>query len=471
MNVHLDGFYRDGLVFLDDKQARSLDQAQVRAGDVLLNITGASIGRVTQAPEDMDGARVNQHVCIVRTNAGINASFLSHYLASPAVQEMIWNEQYGVTRQALTKTQILEFAIPLPPLAEQQRIVAALDAVLSKVGNCQTRLARIPTLLKRFRQAVLAAACSGRLTADWRGQQSQLSSAEELVVKPQSPKTTSKKGSRQGRLWGAGVVPELTDDERESVPSNWKWAKVYELNRDTEHAVQVGPMSMQSRDFEETGIPVLNVGCVQSGWIDASKLDFMPEEKAVSFSRYRIETDDILFTRSGTVGRCAIATERCNGWLMTFHLLRARTSPQICEPRYLLHTFMGAPSIRRQTDDAAIGSTRAGFNTRLLANLDVPLPPLPEQQEIVRRVDALFAVADKLEARYELARRHVDRLAQSVLAKAFRGELVPTEHALAAAQGRDYETAKQLLERVRAAPTAPQERRPPKRRKPAAKKS
>jgi type I restriction enzyme S subunit len=79
-----------------------------------------------------------------------------------------------------------------------------------------------------------------------------------------------------------------------------------------------------------------------------------------------------------------------------------------------------------------------------------PLPPTAEQDEIVRRVDALFAVAYQIEARFEKARAHVDRLTQAVLAKAFRGELVPTEHALAEAEGRDYESATELLARIQA---------------------
>ena len=80
----------------------------------------------------------------------------------------------------------------------------------------------------------------------------------------------------------------------------------------------------------------------------------------------------------------------------------------------------------------------------------VQLPPLAEQQEIVRRVEKLFAFADQIEARLKLAQKHVDRITQSLLAKAFRGELVPTEHTLATAAGRDYESAAVLLARVAA---------------------
>jgi type I restriction enzyme S subunit len=207
---------------------------------------------------------------------------------------------------------------------------------------------------------------------------------------------------------------------------------------------------MKSSEFTESGVPVLNVGCVQPGWIDISKCDYLPEGKAKAFERYRIQAGDVLFTRSGTVGRCAIAGPGQAGHVITFHLLRVRPDRKVCLPKYLWAAFQGAPSIRRQTDEGQIGSTRSGFNTGLLSSLDVPVPPLVEQHEIVRRVDALFALADTIEKQVEAAITRADYLMPSILAKAFRGELVPTEAELARQEGRDYEPASVLLERIRA---------------------
>ena len=133
-NVHLDGFRDEGLVYLDDAQADALKEVTVKAGDVLLNITGASIGRVTQAPERMQGARVNQHVCIIRPAIVVDSGYLARYLGSPVVQKIVMTEEYGVTRQALTKGQILDFDIPIAPAAEQTRIVAKVETLLAHVN-------------------------------------------------------------------------------------------------------------------------------------------------------------------------------------------------------------------------------------------------------------------------------------------------------------------------------------------------
>ena len=131
MNVHFRGFDRTGLVFLSDEQADQLSNVTVQANDVLLNITGASIGRVTIAPIEMAGARVNQHVTIIRPTPELFPRFLSMFLASPSVQRMIDEIQVGATRQALTKGMIEQFEIPLPPLAEQKRIVAKVDELMA----------------------------------------------------------------------------------------------------------------------------------------------------------------------------------------------------------------------------------------------------------------------------------------------------------------------------------------------------
>ena len=140
MNVHFGGFVRDGLAFLNEHQAEKLKNVTVQADDVLLNITGASIGRVTTAPRDMEGARVNQHVCIVRATPEILPRFLEMFLASPVVQNLIDDVQVGATREALTKVMIEQFEIPLPPLVEQRRIVAKVDQLMALADRLEAQL-------------------------------------------------------------------------------------------------------------------------------------------------------------------------------------------------------------------------------------------------------------------------------------------------------------------------------------------
>jgi len=162
MNVHFGGFIRHGLAFLNEEQAEKLKNVTVKADDVLLNITGASIGRVAIAPKDMEGARVNQHVCILRTTAGIIPQFLELFLASPVVQHMIDDVQVGATREALTKAMIEQFEIPVPPLAEQRRIVAKVQQLMVLVDALETQLADSRATGEKLLAALVAELTAGK---------------------------------------------------------------------------------------------------------------------------------------------------------------------------------------------------------------------------------------------------------------------------------------------------------------------
>jgi type I restriction enzyme S subunit len=156
MNVHFGGFVRHGLAFLNAEQAEKLKNVTVKADDVLLNITGASIGRVATAPKDMEGARVNQHVCILRPTFEIIPPFLELFLASPVVQNLIDDIQVGATREALTKAMIEQFEIPVPSLAEQRRIVAKVEQLMALVDALETQLAASRATAKNLLDALVA---------------------------------------------------------------------------------------------------------------------------------------------------------------------------------------------------------------------------------------------------------------------------------------------------------------------------
>lgn len=126
-NVHLNRFERTGLAYISDQQDSEMIDSRVLPGDVLLNITGASIGRVCTPPSELCPANVNQHVCIIRTNGRVSSRFLAFFLATPGFQSFIANSQSGATRQALTKGQIEEFRVPQPEEEIQQRVVAILE--------------------------------------------------------------------------------------------------------------------------------------------------------------------------------------------------------------------------------------------------------------------------------------------------------------------------------------------------------
>lgn len=390
MNVVFFGFKRDGLAYLDDTQAAALDGATVAASDILLNITGASIGRVTVAPTDLHGARVNQHVCIVRPKRGLDYRYLNAFLSSPKVQAMIWADNAGTTRQALTKQQILGFEVPLAPLAEQKRIADKLDTVLTRVDAVNTRLARVAPLLKRFRQSVLAAATSGRLTEDWR---------ESRLLAP----------------WGATEVQNVAHVGTGSTP-----------------------LRSNPEFFAEFGTPWVTSSATGTEFVTGA-IEFVTPA-AIAAHRLKVYPPGTLLVAMYGEGK----TRGQVAELAIPATINQACAAVVVDERRMLKGFLklALQANYLQMRVLAEGGNQPNLNLSKVKTFPLPEPSLEEQSEIVRRVQTLFAFADRLEARLAQAQTAATRLTHALLAKAFRGELVP--------QDPNDEPAAELLRRLQA---------------------
>jgi len=190
-------------------------------------------------------------------------------------------------------------------------------------------------------------------------------------------------------------------------------------------------------------VPVLRIPNVANGTIDHSDLKYA-ELSSKEIENLCLKHGDILLIRSNgsvsLVGKCALVREKEMGFAYAGYLIRIRPIRTMVEPEFLSLTI-GSYDIRLQIEiEARSTSGVNNINGDEIRSLCFSLPPLSEQQEIVRRVEALFKFADQIEACYQKAKAHVDKLTQSILAKAFRGELVP--------QDPEDEPAAALLERI-----------------------
>ena len=360
----------------------------------------------------------------------IDPKYLFFYLRSE--RETLIEKGQGGAQPNISQEIVRAHPILLAPLAEQRRIVAKLEALLGKVDACKQRLAKIPVLLKRFRQSVLAAACLGRLTSDWRGGNAPKATGiiedvrrvrEKLVVEKRAKKLSS--------------ITPISDDE---LPlgnlADWpviRLDEVCSLITDGKHG--------DCRDEDDSGFYFLSAKDLK-GW----KLNYEGARQIVEadfrevHQRTNLEASDVLISNSGTIGRVAIAQEGEKTRRTTFQKSVAILKPikSHLDPRFL--AFYLAAAIRH-IEESSQGTAQKNLLLRDLRNLVLFLPPLAEQQEIVRRVEALFALADQIEARFHAAQTQIDKLTPSLLAKAFRGELVP--------QDPSDEPASVLLERIR----------------------
>ena len=238
------------------------------------------------------------------------------------------------------------------------------------------------------------------------------------------------------------------------VPASWASCQVRDVLASDPRAILTGPFgaTLGKADFRETGVPLLTIGALGQGQIRNDKILFVAEEKAEELADYRLQFNDILFSRMGTVGRCSVINDDHKGSLFNYHIIRLRVNHAATTPYFLKYYFQGAEQVGSYLREVNRGVTRAGVNTSLLAEMPLSLPPLAEQRRIVAKLDRLFARTARARAELDKAAKLgstasangslIDRLDAQLLAKAFRGELVP--------QDPDDEPAAVLLDRIRA---------------------
>jgi type I restriction enzyme S subunit len=291
---------------------------------------------------------------------------------------------------------ITRFPFVLPPLSDQKRIVQQIDALLAHVNAARERLTGVREILKRFCQSVLAAAVSGRLTEDWRAAQTWASDASDLI---------------QGRPMDVtGALPAL--------PESWHWSAMEQV-ADIRSGIQKQP----KRHPRNHSYPYLRVANVLRGKLDLDHLERM-ELFAGELELYRLVSGDLLVVEGngslGEIGRSAVWTGEIRDCVHQNHIIRVR--PRRCSARFLDEYWNSPVGVAQVSAAAVTSSGLYSLSTRKVARLPVPVPPLEEQQEIVRRVDSLMAAATEVEERVAAATR-ADKLPQAVLAMAFRGKL------------------------------------------------
>ena len=369
------------------------------AGDVLYGKLRPYLNKVIYA--DSSGVCTTE-IIPLKANFAVNAKYLFHWLKHPEFLNYVTEVSHGVNMPRLGTEAGRKAPFILAPCNEQRRIADKLDTVLTRVDALNDRLARITPLLKRFRQSVLAAGTSGRLTEDWRG-----GGAHSWCECPL-----------------AQIVEEaLTGLVRSSA-------------------------SQIAAPFVASSVhPYLKMGNIGEFWghgiTDLVGVNCSDEE----FARFELRAGDWIFnTRNSVelVGKSCVWRGR-SGVVFNNNLLRLRFKTNV-KPDWV-EIFFRSPTGKSLLGSVTSATTSvAAIYQRSLFGLNVSLPSIEEQTEIVRRVEILFAYADRLEARLQSARTAADRLTPALLAKAFRGELVP--------QDPNDEPAIELLRRLREARAA-----------------
>ena len=424
MNVHFAGFEPKGLVFLSDEQAKQLANVTVQPSDVLLNITGASIGRVTTAPPEMAGARVNQHVAIIRPIKELDAQFLAKFLASPAIQRMIDDIQVGATREALTKGMIEQFDIPLPPLAEQKRIVAKVDELMALCKRLEAQQQEREAQAGQLARASLARFAAAPTPANLN-----LLFHSSFSISPSDLRKSILTLAVQGKLVGcsfadgtgaqileeASIGSETLNDVPE-IPGHWIWARLAKITTRMDSGWSPACLAEPA---EEGSWGVLKTTAVQTLLYQEVQNKALPASLAPR-PEHEVMDGDILFTRAGPMNRVGILcvarpTRRLlmiSDKIIRFHLIEG------IDPNFAA-LALNAGYSREVVEGLKSGmaASQVNISQPKLKSVPIPLPPLAEQRRIVAKVSELMALVDELETQLAASRAAAEKLLSALVAE------------------------------------------------------
>lgn len=451
-----------------------LEKYRLVIGDVLLTEGGDwdKLGRSAIWRGEIEICLHQNHIFRARPlDDGLRSRWLTLYTNSP------WGRRYfeGASKKttnlaSVNMTQLRHCPIPVAATEVQDRILAKVDqlmALCDELDAAQTRkretrarlnnaaLDRLlsaetpaefaehwqricdhfdllydtpdtPDTIAQLRQAIIDLASQGRLgpqspadrpadTALAKNRQRRRKHWESVELAKLRQKGKEPKGSK----WKARYdEPSPTEaDDLPGLPPGWAWERIEMLGEDPLTPVQTGPFGSQllKTEFVESGVPVVAVGNLTGTGFKTDKLYHITPEKAQQLSRYEVKAGDLLFSRTGSVGRACIAPDFVGSWRMTGHILRVRLHSEVINPHLMVYFLWASQAVRTQIEGNIRGMTRPGYNTSLLESIRLPIPPREEQDRILASIEHFMSICDTLEAKLTQAQSDSEKLMEATV--------------------------------------------------------
>ncbi len=353
-NVYNDGLVYDDIKYISEEVHENMIGTEVRAKDLLLNITGGSLGRCAIVPDEFQKGNVSQHVCILRTiivlPAYLHLFIISDYFAATMILS-------GSGREGLPKYSLETMQFPLPPIEEQKRIVAAVNKWFALIDTLETAKEDLQTSITLAKSKILDLAIHGKLVP----QDPNDEPAIELL-KRINPKFTP-----------------CDNGHYENVPNGWSEIKVGEL------AQYINGKAFQPSDWEQSGLPIVRIQNLNDVNCKYNYTSITHEKK------YRITCGDLLFAWAASLG--VYIWNGNDAWLNQ-HIFKVEPYPFI-EKHFLYYLFKYLISefYTRSHGSGMVHITKKEFETTIAL-----LPPLSEQQRIVKSIESYYATLDNISA-------------------------------------------------------------------------
>lgn len=434
-----------GSINLDDVKTMRIaederDRYRVLPGDLLV-CEGGVPGRCAVWDDERE-MYLQKALHRVRLRGGTSPDYLRWWLQNAAITGGLDHFLTGSTIKHLPGRQLARIEIGLPPVAEQHRIAERLDEISATTVAATAHASTASRAVDRFRSAVVAAACSGRLTSDWRDDAPPHETAEELAE--------AIAVARQAALGSRHRDPSAPDASWD-VPEGWVWTTPQRLSH-PRRSLTYGVIKLGAPSPD--GVPTLRSSDVRWLRLATDGVKRIARAIADNYKRTYLQGGEVVVTVRGSLGGVAVVPDHMAGWNVSREVAVIPLVPEVHAPFVAL--AIASPQCQRWMAAAAKGVAYTGVNIEDLKRLPVPLPPLHEQVEIARRAEEMLSSADRLSTRIDHVANTLERASRAALAQAFRGRLVPTEAALAVDESREFESGEQLVARLNAtsAPTA-----------------
>ena len=450
----------------------SLTKRELKVGDILVEISGGGpeqpVGRTVLIDKSVLGQNSEyKKVCtnffrLVRPSYKVNAKYLNTFLQYFYASGKIVKFQSGSNNlRNLKFNDYLQINIPLAPEKEQERIVAKIEELFTELDSGIASLKTAREQLKTYRQAVLKHAFEGKLTVQWRKENTEQETPEQLLARIQQEREVryqkqlddwkqavkdwevkgkeGRKPRKPKKLADLNLVSKNESNELPELPVGWLYVRLGTLIDDPAYGTST------KCDYESGNTGVLRIPNIVSGAIDDSDLKFATFGVG-EVDHLALKEGDLLTIRSNgsisLVGTCALIKEEDTKHIFAGYLIRLRPNQKLILPSFLL-AVISSHLLRQQIEKAAKSTSGVNnINTGELQNLIIPMSTIQEQQELLKNLDSSMPSIDATEIEINRQLLKSETLRQSILKKAFSGQLVP--------QDSSDESASELLKKIKA---------------------
>ncbi|MDY6917222.1 MAG: restriction endonuclease subunit S [Chloroflexota bacterium] len=412
---------------------RVKDEQYIREGDILIAMSSGSknlVGKAAQAKWGFCGG-FGAFCGLVRASRLLEDRYVGLYLKTPSYREAISRLSSGVNINNLKRDNIESLRLPLPPLGEQRRIVAKIEELFAKLDAGVDALNKVKAQLRLYRQAVLRDAFNGTLTREWReAHKSELEPASALLERIREERA-------KFPISGRSQKHQRISQHLPRLPNGWVWT-----TGDTIFPFVTSGSRGWAKYYSNNGSLFLRIGNLSydSIRLDLSRVQKVQPPSGIEGTRTRVAVRDILISITGDIGMIALAPNSLGDAYVNQHIALARPISAV-NAAYVAWFLANPWGGRRQLAKLQRGATKTGIGLNDIRSLAIPLPPLPQQSQIVEEIERRFSMADQAEQIAERAMAQGRQLRQTILKSAFEGRLVP--------QDPSDEPAEKLLQRIR----------------------